>query len=121
MLCNFQDVSALVSGLMAIVRTQGADADAGSAPTATATRQMNDQHDDKDEDGHGKGDGDEGSPLEREKQSNEEEKQNGRERVVLLMHETRVLTASDATRVLLLLAREVQYSCWFFNTTVHKS
>lgn len=30
------------------------------------------------------------------------------------MHETRVLSASDATRLLLLLAREVRYSCQHF-------
>lgn len=91
-----QDVSALVSALMTIVRTQSSGA--VSAPAATATAHMNEDDED--------GDGDEGAPVSREKQ----EKQNGRERVVLLMHETRVLTASDATRVLLLLAREV--STW---------
>ncbi|CAM9904271.1 unnamed protein product [Ectocarpus sp. 12 AP-2014] len=36
----------------------------------------------------------------------QEEKQRRRERVVLLMHDTNVLTASDATRLLLLLAQE---------------
>lgn len=37
----------------------------------------------------------------------QEENQRRRERVVLLMHDTKVLTASDATRLLLLLAQEV--------------
>lgn len=97
-----QDVSALVSALMTIVRTLGADGDAASAPATTSTRQVSGKRGDEGV-GAGDGDGDEGASLSRE----EQEQQNGRERVVLLMHETRVLTASDATRVLLLLAREV--------------
>lgn len=100
-----QDVSALVSALMTIVRTQG-------APSATATRQTSDQHEDKG--GMETGDGDESTSPSREK----EEQQNGRERVVLLMHETRVLSASDATRVLLLLAREVYVVADFFTIII---
>lgn len=105
-----QDVSTLVSALMTIVRTQGGGGDAASAPSTKARLQMNDQ--DEDEEVAGAGDGGEGAPLSREKQ----DKQNGRERVVLLMHETRVLTASDATRVLLLLAREVRTWLLIYST-----
>lgn len=82
---------------------QGAGA---SAPGMTATAGTAD----KDRDGAGDpGIGDE---------------QHGRERVVLLMHETRVLTASEATRLLLLLAREVRTRCitgltksWIYDCT----
>lgn len=82
-----------MSSLTAIVRTQGADA---SAPGMAVMK------DTADNDGDGTGDPGTG------------EKQHGRERVVLLMHETRVLTASDATRLLLLLAREVHCIISFF-------
>lgn len=96
---------------MAIVRTHGADGDAVSAPAATSTRRKNNTHEDEeeragDEDEEEDGDTHPHTRLSQGKQEKQEE-QNGRERVVLLMHETRVLNASDATRVLLLLAREV--------------
>ncbi|CAM9111449.1 unnamed protein product, partial [Hapterophycus canaliculatus] len=77
-----QDVSALVSTLVTIVRTHGAGASLAAAP--------------KDMKGNGIA----------EKPGVGGGKQSARERVVLLMHETSVLTATDATRLLLLLARE---------------
>lgn len=75
---------------MAIVRTHGASASA-SAPAAAA----------------GDVGGVDGS-VPRQRYPGAQVDQSGRERVVLLMHETSVLTASDTTRVLLLLAREVR-------------
>ena len=59
--------------------------------------------------GAGAGDGGTGSGRGgEEEEPGADAKQMGRERVVLLMHETRVLSASDATRLLLLLSREVR-------------
>lgn len=82
-----QDVSALVSTLMAIVRTQGAGVSVAGAAAARGHKE---------------------SDRATLKTDAEGGKQNARERVVLLMHETRVLSATDATRLLLLLAREVR-------------
>lgn len=84
---------------MAMVRTQGT---AAGAPATAATVNMGYG------DGTGNGKSGHGGQAEVD--------QNGRERVVLLMHETRVLTASDATRVLLLLAREVRLCCELTNS-----
>lgn len=77
-----QDVDALVEALVAVVRP-----DEGALRATSATTLATDKI--KSEEGSA------------------EKKRNARERVVLLMHETRVLDASDATRVLLLLARQV--------------
>lgn len=74
---------------MAIVRTQGAEGSADSAAPVPYDKEGN---------------------RVAEKPGAEGGQQNARERVVLLMHETRVLTATDATRLLLLLAREVRTS-----------
>lgn len=83
-------MSTLVASLTAIVRMQRAD---GSPPAMAATKDIPDKDGDETED------------------PNAGDKQHGRERVVLLMHETKVLSASDATRLLLLLAREVRVGC----------
>ncbi|CAM9522800.1 unnamed protein product [Scytosiphon promiscuus] len=80
-----QDVSALVSTLMAAVKTQ-----AGGVVVPDATPAPNDK---------------EGNRVLEELRA-QGGRQPARERVVLLMHETRVLTATDATRLLLLLARQ---------------
>ncbi len=92
---------------MAVVRTQGASTAAGATATA-ATGDM----------GGGKWNGSGNGKMDQGGQA--EMDQNGRERVVLLMHETRVLTASDATRVLLLLAREVRLRSLSTNLTKHE-
>lgn len=88
---SWQDVSLLVGALLAIVGGKDQTACPSEAPRGAGAGAGGA--------GSGRGGG--------EEEPGADAKRMGRERVVLLMHETRVLSASDATRLLLLLSREV--------------
>ena len=93
-----QDVDALVAALVSAVRSAPeASSAAGSPADESVQKRAND----------GKSNN---SQSVEDGGSQHQQQQLERERVVLLMHETQVLNASDATRLLLLLGRQVTLS-----------